>query len=329
MSTVIPQSQSGNLSSRYHNVAQDTGPRDTPIVIGYSGGMRVVLIGSSGVPGLSIARHLHDAGIDLTVVCRTPPDPGSPLHSMKWHVTDLRDPEGLSAILANTSELILNFSTPPVARPIDYIPERDALDGILTIAHQQRVSRIHYLMPLYAKSIGIRGFQWWLLRIKEQALMRLYHSPVPVIVLHHSVPMELFEWGCKMGDRLIIPYTDQRGVYWIAGSDIALAIQQLFNHPHGTSQEYVLQGPERLIPIAAARRLAFHCPPLTVQRIPYWPLALTARWSHPIQHIHQLIQAMTLRDEPFLASDTWQVLGPPQVSISAYGQMMAQRQAHP
>jgi len=287
--------------------------------------MRVVLIGSSGVPGLSIARHLHDAGVDLTVVCRTPPAPSSPLHTMKWRVVDLRDPIGLSEVLAHTNELILNFSTPPVARPIDYIPERDALDGVLTIATQQQVSRIHYLMPLYAKSIGIRGFQWWLLRIKEQAMLRLYHAAVPVMLLHHSVPMELFEWGCKMGDRLIIPATDQRGIYWIAGSDIAQAIHTLMGHPYGASQSYVLQGPERLIPIAAARRLAYHCPALTVQRIPYWPLALSARWSHTIQHIHQLIQAMTLRDEPFLAGDTWQELGTPQVTISAYGQRMAQR----
>lgn len=287
--------------------------------------MRIVLIGSSGVPGLSIAQHLHNAGLDLTVACRTAPHPSSPLYAMKWQITDLRDPVGLSNLLAHTDELILNFSTPPIARPIGYIPERDALDGILTIAHQQRVSRLQYLMPLYAKSIGIRGFQWWLLRIKEEAMMRLCHSPVPVSMMYHSVPMEGLEWGCRMGNRLVIPSTEQRGIYWIAGSDIARAIQALMTHPPGASQEHVLQGPERLIPIAAARRLAFHAPQLSVQRIPYWPLALTARWSHTIQHIHQLMTAMTLRDEPFLARDTWNQLGAPQVTISAYGQMMSQR----
>lgn len=277
--------------------------------------MSITFIGTNGIIGSSLITHFYQKNPAITVIADYQNPSPTPIN---WQIGCLRDTPFLHRALQGTTDLILNFSDPPYSKPTDFIPERDIIANLISIAQYHQI-RIHTLAPLYLNAIGIRGFNWWRLRIKEHAITQLRTSPIPVIFYHHSLPMELLTIMAQLKSGLVIPKCTQRGYYWIATSDIVDSLIQSISLPHANQPiDYYLQGPERLIPISAAKRLAHYQPHISVTRIPYWPIQITALFSKRIRYIDQLIQAATLRDEPFLADSTWATLGQPQLTLASF-----------
>ncbi len=277
--------------------------------------MTITIIGTHGIFGSSLITHFINKRPSITVISDTPPT--SPT-SINWQIGNLRDTPFLLRALDGTTDLVIHFSDPPYCRPTDFIPERDIISELITVAQHHKI-RIHYMVPLYTKSIGIRGFQWWRLRLKEHAITQLRNSGLPVIFYHYSLPMELLEMMAQLKSGLVIPKCTQRGYYWIAIADIVNSLLHSITLPHEPNPiDYYLQGPERLIPITAAKRLAHYRPHISVTRIPYWPIQISALFSKRIHYIDRLIQAITLRDDPFLAEKTWTELGQPQITLAIF-----------
>jgi len=277
--------------------------------------MTITIIGTNGIIGSSLVSHFYHQYPSITVIADHPNPSPTPIN---WKIGCLRDIPFLLQALNGTTDLVIHFSDPPYCQPNDFIPERDIISDLITIAQLYKI-RIHYMVPLYIKSIGIRGFQWWRLRIKEHAITQLKNSGLPVIFYHHSLPMELLEMMAQLKSGIVIPKCTQRGYYWIAIADIVNSLLQSIALPHEPHPiDYYLQGPERLIPITAAKRLAHYRPHITVTRIPYWPIQLSALFSKRIRYFYQLIEAITLRDDPFLADTTWATLGQPQLTLATF-----------
>ncbi len=282
---------------------------------------KIVIIGATGMVGTPVTDALVERGFEVTIITRTPDQALAKFPKCHIQFGDLRDPESILRLITGHDALHLNLSIDPTTRPWHFITERDGVAVAIQCAKLAGISRISYVSSLVQRLQGTNGFDWWVFRVKQAAVDAIKASGIPHTIFYPTTFMENIDSGFMIqGQRIIVPAVQQRGSYYIAGRDFGGQVAKSYEVDLPDSAEFVVQGPERLLPIVAARHFAAHYPhdKLIPTRVPMWPLKMASMLSRRMEYFDRALTALGRFDEPFLAEPTWKRLGVPQITMSDY-----------
>lgn len=287
---------------------------------------KILIIGALNVLGRAIANELAESGTPITVITRYPKRAIEYFPTASIIHGDLRDTESLLRQIAGFESVVLNLSLSPGTQPWQFIPERDGLQNLLECAEIAQVPHIAYTTSLLNDAQGVNQYNWWVFKVKLHAIKVLQASPIQTTLFKISTLMDIIDKGSIIkNDRIIIPATRQRGSYYISSQDAARQISTALSDPNRWGDTYFLQGPERLLPIVAAKKFAAYYPhrKLIPTLVPLWPFRLAGILNSEIHHFERAISAAQEYKETFLSENTWAQLGAPKTTLATYAEYYA------
>lgn len=289
--------------------------------------LKIAIIGATGMVGAPVSNALIERGHDVTIITRSPQSAAIQFPSAKIINGDLRDAESLLRHIDGHDILHLNLSIAPGTKPWDFVSERDGISTIIDCARIVGIPRLSYVSSLLQRIQGHKQFDWWVFRVKSAAVQAIQNSGINHILFYPSTFMENIDHGPLIQkNRIIVPAIRQRGSYYIAGRDFGSQVSTAFTLDLPNNAEFVIQGPDRLIPMVAARQFAAHYPhqKLIPTRMPMWPIRVAGIINPRLHYFERMVTAIGQFEETFLAHDTWKTLGTPEITVAQYAKNHAQ-----
>lgn len=282
---------------------------------------RVAVIGATGMLGYPVTHELIRAGFTVTLMVRdmnkTKQIFGTNVH---YASGDLRDRDSIARLLTNQDIVYLNLSVAQQSRERDFQPERDGLLHLLTAAKKAGVSRIGYLSSLVHLYQGKNGFDWWVFKLKRDAVSAIKKSGIPFTIFYPSTFMESFDKGAfRQGNNLLLAGTSRYPMHLIAASDYGKQVANAFQINAGNC-EYIVQGKEAFTADIAARIAAdnYKISQLKVLKMPMGLLKFFGMFTPKMSYAAHMVEALNNYEEKFSAENTWNELGTPQVTFREY-----------
>jgi uncharacterized protein YbjT (DUF2867 family) len=230
---------------------------------------------------------------------------------------DLADPGSLPAALAGQDALYLNLSVRQTERETEFHPEQQGLAHVLAAAQAAGIRRVVYLSSLIK---DYAGFDWWVFRLKKAAAEQVRRSGLPYTIFHPSAFMETLVHTQLAGPFILVAGQARHPMHWVSAADYARQVVAALRWPEAAGREYVVQGPEALMTLEAARQVAQHHGHRRL-RVAYALLGLIrffGRFAARMDYGAHLIEALNEMPEPFRAQATWQELGPAGETVRAF-----------
>jgi uncharacterized protein YbjT (DUF2867 family) len=284
---------------------------------------RITIFGATGKLGRPVALELARAGFQVTAMVRHPEAARQQLpDSIRLLPGDLRSPADIRAALQGADALYLNLSVLPASSPEAFQPEREGLAQAVAAARELGIRRIGYCSSLVQRYQGMNGFDWWVFRLKHEAVRLIRESGISYTLLYPSTFMDNFEVGSyRMGSRILLAGVSKHPMYFIAAEDFARQVRRSFEllQP-GEHREYIIQGPEALTADEAAARFIAHYRKARLQtvRMPLGLMRALAPLSRTFSYGAHIIEALNEYPEAFGAEQAWAELGRPALTIEAY-----------
>ena len=283
--------------------------------------MRIAIIGATGMLGQPVAHKFIQAGFPVRIVARdvTAAKPIFPDSDVV--AGDLRDPKSLANALRGIDTVYLNLSVKQIEKPVDFHTEAEGLVQLIRIAHQTGVRRIAYLSSLVMRYQGMNDFDWWVFKVKQEAVRLIKISGIPYTIFYPSCFMESLLVTQRVGSIiLLVGRSDVRPWYIAArdyGDQVVRALQQVKD---GENQEYVIQGPEAVTQHEAANRVvaAYQPEHLRTLTVPPVMMRFGRLFSPQADYGWHITEALNKYSEVFEAQQTWSDLGKPITSLEEF-----------
>ncbi|MCC3157188.1 NAD(P)H-binding protein [Hymenobacter sp. 15J16-1T3B] len=271
---------------------------------------KVLVIGATGMIGRPVTAELVAAGFEVTALVRDAAR-ARPLLPAAVRLTagDVADAASLRAALTGQDAVYLNLSVRQTERENEFHPELQGLEHVLEEARAAGVRRVLYLSSLIK---DYAGFRWWVFELKKQAAERVRRSGVPYTIFHPSAFMETLVNTQLAGPFILVAGQARHPMHWVSGRDYGRQVAAALRLPAAANHEYVVQGPQALTTLQAAREVARHHGRRRL-RVAYAPLGLIKLFGRLLPRMnygYHLIEALNEMPEPFGAEATWQELGP-------------------
>lgn len=286
---------------------------------------KIALIGATGKLGKPVTEALLHAGYQITVLARTP-EKARQIWGDKVEIVpgDVRNPADLQRLLQGQEGLYINLSVVPHSSEKDFQPERDGIPNIIAAAQAARIRRIGYLSAIVQRYQGTNGFHWWVFDIKNKAVAAIKTSGIPYTVFYASNFMDNFaEGNYRQGKRILLAGESRQPMYFIAASDYGKQVAEAFQKDTDTSFEYDIQGPE---PFTADEAAAVFIKnyvkgKLIISKAPLGLLRFFGNFNKTMHYGAHIIEALNNYPETFTAQGTWDDLGEPALTLSAFARM--------
>ncbi|MBO0937258.1 NAD(P)H-binding protein [Fibrella sp. HMF5335] len=281
----------------------------------------IAFIGATGLIGKPVANELITAGFSVRIVARDVAAAKRLFPAADVVFGDLQKPESLHNALVGCAVVYLNLSVKQTEKPVHFHTETDGSRHLLVAAKGAGVTRVAYLSSVVMRYQGMNGFDWWVFRIKHEAVALIKASGLDYSIFYPSNFMETMLATQAVGPLvLVLGHSVERPWFVSAcdyGRQVARALQ--IAQPGGR-QEYVIQGPEAVDQLSAARRLVAHLPGAKrrVISIPMTFLALGRHFSQQADYGYHIGEALNQYPERFEADHTWADLGKPESTIELF-----------
>lgn len=260
--------------------------------------------------GLPVTRELLAAGFTVSALVRDVNRARQLLPSaVRLLAGDLADAASLPAALVGQEAVYLNLSVRQTEREADFHPELAGLENLLAAARTQpQLRRVVYLSSLVK---DYAGFRWWVFELKKQAAELLRRSGLPYTIFHPSAFMETLVQTQLAGPFILVAGQARYSMHWVSARDYGRQVAAALRQPVAANREYVVQGPEALTTLEAARVVARHHGRRRL-RVAYAPLGMIKLFGRVVPRMNygaHIIEALNETPEPFQAETTWQELG--------------------
>lgn len=140
---------------------------------------RIAIIGSTGMLGKPVTCEFVSRGYTVTAMVRNPDAARIALPAEVTLVKgDVENPRDVSTLLRDHDKLYLNLNLRQNEKPSDFHTEGQGLHTILKVASEQRLKRIGFVSSLVMNYQGMNGFDWWVFRIKHNAVKMIKESGI-------------------------------------------------------------------------------------------------------------------------------------------------------
>lgn len=259
--------------------------------------------------GRPVTQELLAAGFEVTALVRNAASARKLLPAAVRLVPgDLHEPASLPPALAGQDAVYLNLSVRQTERETDFHPELQGVQNVLKAAQAQGVQRVVYLSSLVK---DYTGFRWWVFELKKQAADLVRRSGLAYTIFHPSAFMETLVNTQLAGPFILVAGQARHPMHWVSARDYGRQVAAALRRPEAAGREYVVQGPQALTTLEAAREVARHHGRRL--RVAYAPLGLIQLFGRVVPRLSygaHIIEALNEMPEPFQAEKTWQELGP-------------------
>jgi uncharacterized protein YbjT (DUF2867 family) len=280
---------------------------------------KIAVIGATGMLGKPVTSELVNAGFQVTAVVRNLEQARKLLPpSVTLIKGDLKDPASIGAALRGQNALYLNLSVEQTEKESAFHTEGEGLRNAISAASMNGIRRISYL-----SSIVLRyPTDWWVFRLKLQAVEAVKASGIPYTIFYPSIFMETIKGQYVIGNRFLIMGKALYPNWWIAAKDYGLQVASDFRNQNPGNREYVVQGPEPLLTDEAAEQFArfYKKGPVKIVKLPIGPFRLLRPVAPRFRYGYEIINALNNYPERFEAQKTWDELGKPAITLREYAQ---------
>ncbi len=283
----------------------------------------IAVFGATGMLGQPVTRELIAAGFEVRIIARDVQTAQRLFPEATVVFGDLAQPQTLTAALAGVDAIYLNLSVQQTEKQTDFHTETDGLRNLLLVAKQAGVSRIGYLSSIVMRYQGMNGFDWWVFRVKQEAVRILKESGLAYSIFYPSNFMETMLITQRMGPLVLVVGDSPVKPWFISARDYGKQVARAFQIAQPAQpQEYVIQGPEPLTQLEAARQLTSHYAKsnLRVVVMPPALLRFGRLFSQQADYGFHISEALNNYPEQFEAEKTWAELGRPETTVRAFAQ---------
>ncbi|AQG79498.1 NmrA family transcriptional regulator [Spirosoma montaniterrae] len=271
--------------------------------------------------GQPVTNQLIWAGYEVRIIARDVAKTKQLFPQVEVVFGDLRKPESLHTALSGVDTVYLNLSVRQTEKPGDFHTETDGMRHLLAAGKQAGVRRVAYLSSLVMRYQGINGFNWWVFRVKQQAVELIKASGLDYSIFYPSCFMDSINQTQRVGRFVLLLGQSPVKPWYISahdyGSQVVSALQIV---RQDQNQEYVIQGPEAITQTEAAERFArVHTnEKLRVVTIPPILLKAGSPFSAQASYGWHIGEALNKYPEVFEAEKTWAELGKPKLTIDEW-----------
>ena len=270
---------------------------------------RVLVIGGTGMFGSSITRALESQGHRVSVGSRRPASAGATPHVS----VDVSDVGSVKQAITGVDAVVVVF--PLSVGPRDgFVAERDGMMVLLEALSNEPTVPVLKLSEIGAGSDP----SFFDLEAKATAERILTSSGHPFFILRPTWVME--SWPnlvVRPKDTVLVPEVDAR-VYWTSTRDVGAwfaAALRRWDSVEGKTM--TAQGPDAVSIREVGHRYA-NARKLTPVPLPLVGLEVEGDNDPQSRTLHEMFRYYNRRDEPFLAQETWNILGEPQVDLESF-----------
>ncbi len=284
----------------------------------------IAVIGATGMLGQPVTRALITAGFEVRVIARDIQAAQRIFPDATVVFGDLAKPESLPAALTGVDCLYLNLSVRQTEKPTAFHTETDGLRNLLPAAKAAGVQRIGYLSSIVMRYQGMNDFDWWVFRIKNEAVRLLKESGLDYSIFYPSNFMETMLITQRIGPMVLVVGNSPVKPWFISARDYGQQVARAFQiAKSGHPQEYVIQGLEPLTQLEAARQLAAHYKQSNLRVVVITPAMLRFGriFSQQADYGFHIGEALNNYPEQFEAEKTWAELGKPATTVQSFAEM--------
>ena len=278
-------------------------------------------IGATGLLGLPVAHALADAGLNVSALVRDPTVAQSKkLPNIRLVPGDMKSSADIKKLLTGQDAVYLNLSIKQNEKQSEWHTEREGLTHLLAVARDVGIKRIFYLSALVIRYAGMNDFSWWVFDVKHDALKAIRGSTIPYTIFYASTFMEAITSQYKQGKKLLLAGESKFPQYFIASEDYARQVVKAVQMNPAENKEYVVQGPEPFTTDAAVAEFArnYTKDTLTISKAPLSLIKFLGLFSQRLDYGFHIIEALNNYPEKFEATQTWEDLGKPTVTLSEF-----------
>ena len=287
---------------------------------------KIAIIGATGLLGTPVAVALANSAYEVTALVR---DQGAARQILPPNINiyrgDMRYASDLQKFLKGHDKIYLNLSVKQTERRSEWHSESDGLKLLLPIAKDAGVNRIFYLSSLIQRYQGMNGFDWWVTRLKADAVRMIHASGIPSTIFYPSTFMEAIPTQYMAGKRLLIAGKSKHKQHFIASSDYASQVVKAVETNTGIgNKEYVIQGPEGYFTDEALKvfKENYKKAKLSISSAPLSILKLMGKLNSKMNYGSHIIEALNNYPETFEAQQTWSELGKPTITLKDFAAMV-------
>jgi putative NADH-flavin reductase len=282
---------------------------------------KILVIGATGMLAKPVMVELLNAGFSLSGMVRNLPQAQANLPSeIQLLKADLQPPQELEKAMQGQDALYLNLSVKQTERRQDFHSESEGLKNVISIARSLKIKRIAYISSLVMNYQGMNGFDWWVFRLKHQAVDLIKKSGIPYTIFYPSAFMETLPNLYKQGNRLVLAGKSEHKMYFIAGSDYGKQVAQSFQILSNENREYPIQGLDGYTADEACKIFQKHYPQakLSLMRAPLGIFKFLGNFVTQLNYAYHILEALNKYPEKFISESTWEELGKPSINLEDY-----------
>ncbi len=287
---------------------------------------KILIIGATGMLGKPVTEVLMNEGFEVSALVRNRARAnkifgGSSLEILEG---DLKNETTLRTAMQGKDAIYLNLSVSPSEKPDDFHTETNGLKLLLRVAEDQRVKRVAYLSSL----VGKYEHDWWVLKLKKEAVHILRTSRLKYTIFYPSNFMESIVGQYKSGNHLMILGKPQYPLHWISAKDYGKQVANAIRFDQG-NKEYIIQGPEAIAVEDAfkifIKNFKTKSGPLKIRKMPISLMKMAALFSDDLSYGVQITESINNYPEEFGAEETWTKLGKPTTTLDEFARQMSMK----
>jgi nucleoside-diphosphate-sugar epimerase len=284
----------------------------------------ILVIGATGLLGKPVTKALINAGFNVSIMVRNEVSAKRDFPTAKILKGDLKDLTDVEKAMQGQDAVYLSLSAKQTEKESEFHTEQKGIDNILQIAKRLNIKRLAYLSSIVHLYQGMNDFDWWVFRIKQDAVRKIKESGIPYTIFYPSTFMESIFYQSKQGNKIALGGKSEYPLWYIAADDYGKQVANSFKILKEQNREYFVQGLEAFTQDQAARVFIENYPKekLGTMHAPMWIMKLMGVFSQKFNYGYYIVEALNKYPETFKAQKTWDELGKPSITLKDFAESL-------
>ncbi len=282
--------------------------------------MKILFIGASGFIGEPVAKALLDNGFEVTLLARNKTSLQQKFSTAKIVEGDLQDIDTLEKAIKGNELIYMSLSVKQDEKETDFHAESEGLANVLKIAKEQHVKRVAYLASIVQSYQGVNNFDWWVFKLKQDAIDKVKKSGIAYTIFYPSSFMDTLYHQGIMGSTVGLMGKSVAPMWSIARSDFAIQVVRSFEILNNENREYYMQGTDAFTQKELAKVFIenYSKKKLSLRQLPLFILKIIGLFNQKANYGYHILEALNNNPESFMAQETWNQLGKPVLTMKEY-----------
>lgn len=286
---------------------------------------KILIIGSTGLLGKPVTNALLAADFEITLLVRNKKFTENLFPKAKIIEGDLRNRADIEKAMQGQDAVFLSLSIKQTEKESEFHTESEGLDLIINVAKNLNINRIAYLSSLAHLYQGMNGFDWWVFRIKQEAVRKIKESGIAYTIFYPSAFMESIFYQSKQGSMIALGGKSEYPMYYVAAEDYAHQVVNSFKILTNESRDFVVQGLEAFTQDEAAKTFVkyYKKEKLSTMTAPMFVMKMMGIFSQKFDYGYHIVEALNKYPEKFEAQETWELLGKPSITLKDFAERLS------